>query len=184
MGEIEKTKSTEWLTPRWMVEAFQQYGGFDLDPCAAQPPRPIETARKCISLPVEGLCAPWTGTVWLNPPRSRNAHNWLGKLSTHRAGGVALVAVSTDSEWWSTMVHSRASSVLFLASRLKFMDQDGRTGGSCNAPSCLVSYGENFKGLIRQMVLNGDLLGNLWLPTDQPPDIYRDMPYESAVALS
>jgi hypothetical protein len=48
-----------WLTP---PDLLRRLGSFDLDPCAAPPPRPWPTAARHIALPDDGLSAVWA--VW------------------------------------------------------------------------------------------------------------------------
>ena len=128
-----------WLTPPSLL---YRLGSFDLDPCACPEPRPWATATKMISLPEDGLGAPWNGSVWLNPPYGPRAGRWLLKLSLHQSGGVALIFARTETKWFHDYVWRKAQAVLFLKGRLVFCNRHGKPGDfSAAAPSCLVAYG-------------------------------------------
>ncbi|MFI8977259.1 DNA N-6-adenine-methyltransferase [Nocardia asteroides] len=131
-------KSDTWLTPPQILDAL---GPFDLDPCAAPPPRPWSTASHHISAPDDGLTQPWAGRVWLNPPYSRQAVTWLARLAEH-GSGTALVFARTETRWFVDTVWSQASAMLFLHGRLHFHHRDGtRAAANAGAPSVLVAYG-------------------------------------------
>jgi len=138
-------KSDVWLTPPHILAALPP---FDLDPCAAPPPRPWATATRHIALPADGLAADWGDSfVWCNPPYSSEARHWLKKMSEH-GNGVALVFARTETEWfWETVWESpTASAILFIEGRLHFHHADGtRARANAGAPSVLVAYGEHGK---------------------------------------
>lgn len=140
MGSHQSARAvtTTWLTPPELIEKL---GPFDLDPCAAPSPRPWSTAARHIELPEDGLEAEWSGHVWLNPPYSFAAWEWLAKLAEH-GDGIALVFARTETAGFVSQVWEKASGVLFLYGRLYFHRPDGtRAPASSGAPSCLVAYG-------------------------------------------
>lgn len=129
--------SNVWLTPQHIIETL---GPFDLDPCAAESPRPWPTADRHIAPPDDGLTVEWSGRVWVNPPY-RHVGRWLSKLADHGCG-MALVFARTETAWFAEQVWPRASALLFLRGRLSFRLPDGsRASGNAGAPSCLVAYG-------------------------------------------
>lgn len=132
-------RSTDiWLTPPAILRCL---GAFDLDPCAAPPPRPWPTARQHIALPQDGLAMPWHGRVWLNPPYGSHTGQWLARLADH-GNGIALIFARTDTAMFHASVFSQAFAVLFLRGRIRFHDRCGRVSHSSGgAPSCLVAYG-------------------------------------------
>lgn len=137
--------SDVWLTPPEIIQAL---GPFDLDPCAAPPPRPWATAERHIALPDDGLSAEWTGRVWLNPPYSREAARWLRKLAAH-GEGMALIFARTETIWFQETVWDAptATAVLFIRDRLHFHHADGtRAEANSGAPSVLVAYGRSMGG--------------------------------------
>lgn len=110
MGRHQSSRmiSDVWLTPPAILAAL---GPFDLDPCAAPEPRPWPTADRHISLPENGLLTPWSGRVWLNPPYSREARQWIARLAEHGTG-TALVFARTEAAWFVRHVWAHASALL------------------------------------------------------------------------
>jgi hypothetical protein len=143
-----------WLTPRWILDAL---GDFDFDPCAAPDPVVWPTARHHITLPADGLEAPWHGRVWMNPPYSREASRWIARMAEH-GRGTALLFARTDTTWFSDGVlnHPAASALLFLRGRVKFhrpVTLDAPDNGG--APSVLVAYGSDDAERLRISGLRG-----------------------------
>lgn len=150
-----RMKSDVWLTPPHVLERL---GQFDLDPCAAPPPRPWSTAERHIALPDDGLAAEWEGRVWLNPPYSREAVKWLEKLADHGTG-TALIFARTETAWFVEQVWKRATAVMFLHGRLHFHRGDGvRAAANAGAPSCLVAYGYQDAAVLASCGLDGTLV--------------------------
>lgn len=147
-----RAKTTTWLTPPEIIEAL---GPFDLDPCAAPSPRPWPTAARHIELPEDGLEAEWHGRVWLNPPYSFAAWNWLSKLADH-GDGIALVFARTETVGFISEVWQRAYGALFLHGRLHFHYADGtRAPANSGAPSVLVAYGAEAAATLKRSTLEG-----------------------------
>ncbi len=132
-------QNDEWLTPPEILKAL---GVFDLDPCAPTV-RPWSTARDHIALPDDGLAAPWSGRVWLNPPFNRYARPcWMRKMAEH-GNGVMLVPAATETEAFDAHVWRRASAVCFVKTRPHFHFVDGsRAKANCGTAIALVAYGE------------------------------------------
>jgi len=94
----DQLTSDDYYTPRWV---FERMGiTFDLDVCA--PPNGIEwiPAARYLTQEDDGLAAPWSGRVWMNPPYS-NTTPWADRFIAHRHG-VALVPHSR-SAWWGRL---------------------------------------------------------------------------------
>ena len=126
----------EWLTPPWLI---QKLGNFDLDPCSPINP-PWSTAARHYSILDDGLTAPWSGRIWMNPPYS-NVGPWMRRLVQH-GNGIALIFSRTDTKAFFECVWDAADAVLFLRRRLKFYHVDGTPAAhTAGAPSCLVAYG-------------------------------------------
>jgi len=85
----------EWYTPRWIFDAASLV--FDLDVCAPVAPE-FRTcpARRYLTVLDDGLTAPWSGLVWMNPPYSGVAP-WVTRWVAHPAG-LALLPAS-KSAW-------------------------------------------------------------------------------------
>jgi len=147
-----RAETTTWLTPPNIVEAL---GAFDLDPCAAPSPRPWSTAARHIELPEDGLAAEWSGRVWLNPPYSFEAWNWLSKLADH-GKGTALIFARTETAGFVSEVWGKATALLFLHGRLYFHRPDGtRAAANSGAPSVLVAYGREDADALKASPLSG-----------------------------
>ena len=126
----------EWLTPPDIIKAL---GEFDVDPCSPIN-RPWDTAKIHYNKNDDGLAKPWEGRVWCNPPYGRETFKWIDKLATHN-NGVALIFARTETIGFHEQVWQRADAIFFFKGRLKFHYVDGTVGGAANAPSCLISYG-------------------------------------------
>jgi len=144
--------SDTWLTPPWILDAL---GDFDLDPCAAPLPRLRPTAARHITRPDNGLSATWHGRIWLNPPYSREAVRWITKLADH-GEGTALVFARTETSWFVNQVWQRASSLLFLHGRVRFLTADGTPyHDNAGAPSVLAAYGQRDADILARCGLAG-----------------------------
>lgn len=114
-------KSDVWLTP---PDIIQSLGLFDLDPCCPLK-MPWRTATQSFSLPLtNGLEEDWFGRVWLNPPYSKEASQWLKKLAAH-GNGIALIFARTETKWFHDYVWRKAHGILFIHGRLHFHTEDG-----------------------------------------------------------
>lgn len=145
--------TTIWLTPQHVLSAL---GEFDLDPCACSEPRPWATARRHISLPENGLLAPWAGRVWLNPPYD-DTESWLERLARH-GEGTALVFSRTETDAWHDWIWPHATAVRFLRKRLKFCRPNGTPARTGRAASALVAYGTRDADILRRCALPGVFL--------------------------
>ena len=130
--------SVEWYTP---PEIFEALGvDFDLDPAAPPGGVPWIPATHHYSTLDDGLSRPWGGLVWLNPPYGRQTGRWLDRLARH-GEGLALVFARTDTAWFQGVANS-ATSLCFLADRLRFVRPDGQpAAAAAGAGSLLVAYG-------------------------------------------
>lgn len=134
MGSHErpnKGSTDRWLTPLPIVQSL---GEFDLDPCGEE----FHPTAKTIYTE-NGLGREWFGRVWLNPPYSE-VWIWLDKLVEH-GRGVALVFARTDTRWAQKALRE-ATSVFFLAKRIKFTNPEKESKWTAGAPSMFLSFGE------------------------------------------
>lgn len=144
-------KSDTWLTPPNIIHAL---GEFDLDPCCP-PVMPWRTAAHVMTKKQNGLGSQWHGRVWLNPPYSRDAVDWLRKMARH-GRGTALVFARTETAWFVETVWEAATAILFLYGRIHFHYADGtRAAANAGAPSCLVAYGKEDADILRKCGLAG-----------------------------
>jgi hypothetical protein len=134
--EISENTTTEWLTPPWIINSFPK---FTLDPCAPSV-RPWNTAKIHYTKDENGLLLPWFGSVWCNPPYSRDMGPWFEKMVAHK-NVLTLVFARTETELFFNYVWSKAYSILFIKRRVIFHKVDGtKASGSPGAPSVIISY--------------------------------------------
>ncbi len=158
MGGHQKPNRGEtdtWLTPHYIIDIL---GPFDLDPCAAPDPKPWPTAKRHITWPDDGLFAPWSGRVWLNPPYGTVTGDWLKRLADH-GSGMALIFARTETDAWHRHVWPRASAILFLRGRIHFCYTDGRRAAfNAGAPSAIVAYSDQDAKWLERMALSGRIV--------------------------
>jgi len=139
--ELAKSTGCEqkdkWETPYKIFKQLDDIYNFTLDPCCD-----LGTA-KCNTFFTEkedGLKISWLGyVVFVNPPYSRgNIDTWMRKCYNESQNGVkivALIPVSTSSNWWHKFVWNK-SELYFYKGRIRFV------GAPYTAPfsSCLAIY--------------------------------------------
>lgn len=121
----------EWYTPPQYIEAARAtMGGIDLDPATSEKAQETVKAKKFYTSDDDGLLKPWKGTVWLNPPYSKDL---IGRFCDKLAEGIddgkvtaaiLLVNNATDTAWFHR-VASKASAVCFVKGRIAFHDANG-----------------------------------------------------------
>jgi phage N-6-adenine-methyltransferase len=133
--------SDEWETPPEVITALSdQYGPFDLDPCA----RP-ETAKAPVwyTKADDGLALDWFGTVYCNPPYSA-PKPWCQKATAEIVAGhaervVMLLPAAVDTHWFHDHVVPYAD-VIFIRGRIKFLGWQGTPIGSPTSGNILAVY--------------------------------------------
>ena len=149
-----------WLTPKRLVDALGGYATFDLDPCCPPEGMPWRTAKRMFRYgETDGLKETWEGRVWMNPPYARDEIDlWMEKLARHM-NGIALVYARMDTLWCQRYVLDRATSILFLKGRLRFVAPDGTPAPApAGAPSMLIAYGQDCDELLRQSDVQGRIV--------------------------
>lgn len=131
-----KPVTDTWLTPPDFIRGL---GRFDLDPCCPKK-MPWRTAKKMVSLPVNGLDINWKGRVWCNPPYS-NPMPWVEKMSVHRNGIMLLPAKSPETRWGQRAL-GLCDAVLFMKGRLLFHYEDGKKSKGKWMPTMLCAWGK------------------------------------------
>jgi hypothetical protein len=152
--ESPVNETDTWLTPPHILKAL---GRFDLDPCAAPPPRPWPTADEHWTVEHGPLNRPWHGRVWLNPPYGRRSiiEPWMNRMAEHGCG-TAIIFARTETATFFSTAWQRATAMLFLRGRLTFHRGDGPPGDSNGgAPSVLLAYGEADADALRRSGLPG-----------------------------
>lgn len=128
----------EWYTPAWITDVL---GPFDLDPCSPEnPPRRI--APLSYNKTQDGLVQPWPpeAFVWLNPPYSRHLLRAFCEKMADHGNGIALLRNHVDNLLFHEVIFPRATSILFMRRRVRFIRPDGTTGNPFFG-SILVAFG-------------------------------------------
>ena len=144
------SQETRWLTPPWITEAL---GSFDLDPCGA-PNHDIADRTYLLEKGDDGLRDPWFGRVWLNPPYGRASKPFFERMARHGVG-TALMFARTDTQLFHQHVFPKASGILFLKGRVKFLTPEFEQRDRTNAPSCLIAYGSEDARILAAASLPG-----------------------------
>lgn len=131
-------ETDEWYTPAYIFEALGEV--FDLD-VAAPPDGPLHvpTTRW---LSAGSLESEWLGFVWMNPPFGNQStkRRWLDKFFKH-GSGIALLPDRTSAPWWQEAA-PRASAVLFVSPKVKFIRPNGTRGEQSGTGTTLLAAGK------------------------------------------
>lgn len=147
--------SQEWYTPGHLLNAL---GKFDLDPCSPAV-RPFDTAKKHYTKADDGLCKPWSGRVWLNPPYAQ-IRTWMRCMAQH-SNGIALTFNRLGTHWFDELVMPYTTGLLFLTGNLKFIPKDGKASAAPHS-SVLIAYDPPGKDVNFLALKHSGLLGNFW----------------------
>ena len=134
-------KNDEWRTPKSIFDALELV--FDLDPCWPLDGPCFVPARGRYNVHDDGLCQPWRGLVWLNPPfGGRRGHvPWLKKFFAH-GNGIALVNALTSADWFHAVVAPNAQLLCFPNGKTKFIRPDGSVGSEPANGIILIGAGD------------------------------------------
>ncbi len=158
--------TNDWITPKWIIDAFDGYAQenldkpqyFDLDPCSSIT-QPWICARDAYTVEQDGLRQNWYGTVWCNPPYGSHAEKWVKKLAQH-GNGIALIFARIETKLWQDYIFPSASGYLFPRGRFQFAKPDGTTPkSSSGAPSALIAWGGENRDCLIEMVDSGKIPG-------------------------
>lgn len=120
------TGENEWYTPREFIQkARAVLGSIDLDPASSHDANLTVKATTFYSKEDDGLAKKWSGTVWLNPPYSRDLMpKFCEKLAGHFDAGDVTSAIlvahnNTDTGWFHRLSKSCAAAC-FPSRRIRF----------------------------------------------------------------
>jgi len=130
--KVKELARTEWYSPAEIVEAARAtLGEIDLDPASCEAANEVVRADRFYSVRDDGLCQPWFGKVWLNPPYGRYAPKFVDRFAKAFAEGsveqgVLLLATHhLTTDWFSSLaVHDLIGC--FPRQRLQFSDSSIR----------------------------------------------------------
>lgn len=149
----------EWYTPPYVFEKMNVK--FDIDVASpGQKVTPWIPAKQFLT--EASLDKQWSGAVWMNPPfgKRNGLMPWLNKFILH-FNGVALVPDRTSAPWWQYFV-PQVDLVLFVAPKIKFVNEQGDLGKSPAQGTCLCAVGELGRSALRNAAENN--LGNMMRP--------------------
>jgi len=115
---VHSRKTDEYVTPWNLYDELNKEFNFDLDVAATH-----ENAkcRLYYTKEEDGLLCKWGGSVWCNPPYSKN-YAWCEKAFRERRNCeniVMLLPSRTDTKWWHEFV-MRAYERRFIKGRVHF----------------------------------------------------------------
>ena len=163
----QKTGTTEWYTPGWIIEfARRAMGGIDLDPASCAEANGVVGAEQFYTTEDNGLVQPWHGRVWLNPPYSRGlVGRWVDKLlEEYRAGHVTAAVMltnnCTETQWCQPLLRT-ANAVCFLSRRVGYWRPGGKTGRRPTQGQLVTYLGGQPKAFARSFDHYGEVLRRL-----------------------
>lgn len=136
LAVMSSSRTDDWPTdPAVFAKLSEQYGAFDLDPCAS-----AENAKcpRFFTKEDDGLAQTWTGRVFMNPPYGRTIGAWMQKAwqasQTSAELVVCLVPARTDTNWWHDW--AMRGEIIFIKGRLRF----GAVASGAPFPSAVVVF--------------------------------------------
>ena len=175
MSHVERPyqgATNDWWTPPEIVKAL---GEFDLDPCAGVGQTPL--AKRVYTLPQDGLCLPWEGRVFCNPPYGQNVGEWAKRMADH-CNGILLIFARVETKAWG-WIWANADAILFPTRRITFHRPDGSTANSGTAPSALCAYGLSNVEALRHSGIGGALVEYVsMIPGHKEDGLFEETPVE------
>ena len=132
--------TAEWATPDFLYNWLDKQYHFTLDPCCTH-----ETAKcsKHFTIVEDGLLQSWGNEiVFMNPPYGRAIRHWIKKAYEESLLGatvVCLIPARTDTTYYYIYC-TQAAEIIFLAGRVKFVDDGKILKGGAPFPSCIVVF--------------------------------------------
>ena len=125
-AHVGESGCNEWYTPALYIEAARVVmDGIDLDPATSNEAQELVQAETFYTIADDGLAQNWEGSVWMNPPYSRDLiERFCQKLvDSYRKGSVdsAIVLVNNATETGAgQLLLSSCDAVCFHRGRIKF----------------------------------------------------------------
>lgn len=122
----KNSEENEWYTPAIYIEAARVVlNGIDLDPATSLEAQEIVQAEAFYTVADDGLEKTWKGSVWMNPPYSRDLiERFCQKLVDSYQGGKVTGAIALTNNATETgagqLLLASADSVCFHRGRIKF----------------------------------------------------------------
>lgn len=123
-----------WCTPEWLTALLPHV---DLDPCS----NARSTVRAHRALAIErgedGLAAPWSGLVFVNPPYS-DVLPWVERAEQSPGAHCGfLVNVDPSTAWWRRL-QEVCPLALFFHKRIQFVPPQGVKPSTNSKPQALL----------------------------------------------
>lgn len=145
----QNSGENEWYTPPEFIEAARAVmGGIDCDPASSAIANKTVKAEKFYTAEEDGLDKEWGPRVWMNPPYAQPliAEFSEGIASRFESGEIqqacVLVNNATDTGWFQRMMLA-GNAVVFIRTRVRFLDPDGNPSGAPLQGQCVIYFGEN-----------------------------------------
>lgn len=126
------SKKQDWETPQAFFDELDREFHFVLDVAAT--PENAKCARY-FTEEQDGLAQDWSsydGTIWCNPPYSKQIGKWVKKASEEAAKGatiVMLIPSRTETKWFHDYIYKKENvEIRFVKGRIYF------SGAKVNAP--------------------------------------------------
>lgn len=133
---------------------YSPLGPFGIDPCAG--PNTIAAVNYDYSQGQDGLCLPWLGIAWVNPPYSLK-EAFLDRCARH-CNGFALLPNATETVWWQRAANE-CDAYLLLKRRIQFRDWQGKAQKGNTKGSTIFAYGPEAVARLVKAVKSGALEG-------------------------
>lgn len=145
----QNSGNNEWYTPRYIIEAARNtMGSIDLDPASSAIANQIVGAKNYYTKEDNGLSQPWYGNIWLNPPYSRSLISQFSLAVTNKRRdfnqAIVLVNNATETLWFDNLAKICCAQCL-LDHRIKFIDANGRPGGSSMQGQIIIYFGTDIQ---------------------------------------
>ena len=130
-ADIKLDRDSRFTPDSFMQPIYDSFGEVDVDPCAHPLSPVVARCRFVLSNGDDGLRDRWSGRLaYVNPPFSRQL-DWLRRAYEQWASGnvrtvLCLVPVRTDSEFFQSMVKTKAAEIFFIEGRVKFGSEAGK----------------------------------------------------------
>ena len=151
----------EWYTPSVYIESARNVlGDINLDPASSELAQSVINADNYYTAENDGLVQKWEGTVWMNPPYSKDLiDKFIAKLVAHFVAGditeaIVLVNNATETSWFNALIAS-ATAVVFPATRIKFIDKNGKPSGAPLQGQAFIYLGGNRDKFLDEFVQYG-----------------------------
>lgn len=129
---VHNSGENEWYTPLVFLDAVREVlGKIDLDPASCEVAQKNVKAKQFYSVDDDGLTKTWKGSVYMNPPYSKDlCSKFVSKLLDSLNEGTVTAAIilvnnATETAWAQPLLDD-ATAVCFPGGRIKFLDRSGK----------------------------------------------------------